>query len=141
MNKRNIAYWATTGLLSFALLGSGIMKLAGAEEVAKNMAHVGVPGWMMPLLGFWMVAAVAALLAPGTARLKEWAYAGIVFQMTGGLVAHLAVGDPLGAAFPTVVLTALAVASYVLRPATRALAPIVPQTETTQAGTRAHASA
>jgi len=121
MNARTIGYWATTGLLSFAMLGSGAGKLAQAEPLVESMAHLGYPTYVMTILGAWYVSAALALLAPGLPRLKEWAYAGIVFAMTGAFASHIMAGDPVGPSMPTLVLAGLAVASWWLRPASRRL--------------------
>ena len=82
------------------------------------MEHLGYPAYLLGILGFWMIAAVVALWLPGLDRLREWAYAGIVFQMTGAFVSHLFVGDALGQSIPVLGLLGLAVASYLLRSAT-----------------------
>lgn len=119
MKAKTITYWATTGLLSFALLSSGAMDLAGSQPLQESMARLGYPIYLMTILGFWMVAASVVLVVPRLGRLKEWAYAGIVFNMTGAFVSHLFAGDPFAQATPSLVLTGLAVASYALRPMAR----------------------
>ncbi len=125
-NAKTLGYWATTGLLSFALLGGGFGKLSGADPMVQSMEHLGFPVYLLTILGFWYVAAVPALLAPGFARLKEWAYAGVIFAMTGAFASHVLAGDPISAAAPTVVLAALAVTSYALRPEARRVAVPAP---------------
>ncbi len=125
MNAKNIAYWITTVLASLPMLGSGLGKLTGAEQIVQNMANHGVPASVRLILGFWMVLAPLALLAPGFARLKEWAYAGIGFAMTGAAAVHVMDGDPFGQTIVPLVILGFAVASYVLRPASRRLdAPV-----------------
>ncbi len=124
MNARNIAYWSTTALLAAAVLGSGLGKLAGAEPLVESMAHLGYPTYLLTILGAWMVAGAVVLLAPGFARVKEWAYAGIVFQMTGAFASHLFAGDAIATAAPTLFLTGLAVASYMLRPESRRIVTV-----------------
>jgi len=121
MTAKTIAYWATTGLLSLALFGSGLGKLTQQEPLVQSMEHLGFPLYLMTILGVWYVGAAIALMAPGLARVKEWAYAGIVFAMTGAFASHLFAGDGVAMAAPTLVLTALAIGSYWLRPATRQL--------------------
>lgn len=134
--KRKIAYWTTTGLLGFSLLASGLMKLSGAPPLLENMAHLGYPPYLLTILGLWMVAGGAVLLAPGLPRLKEWAYAGVIFQMTGAFASHMFAGDPVGPAMPALLLAAVAVASYVLRPAARTLGePVLPEANADAEGT------
>ena len=121
MNAKTIGYWATTGLSSAAILGSGVAKLTGQAPLVEAMTHLGYPLYVMQILGFWYVGAAVALLAPGLPRLKEWAYAGVTFALTGATYSHLAAGDPVAEAAPTLVLLALALASWALRPASRRL--------------------
>jgi len=119
MDKKTIGYWATTGLLSFAMLGSAGGKLTQAEPLVESMEHLGYPLYLMTILGVWYLGAAVALMIPGMGRLKEWAYAGIVFAMTGAFASHLAAGDAVADSAPTLVLLAVAVTSYVLRPESR----------------------
>ena len=131
---RTIAYWGTTGLLSVAMLGSGFAKLTAQAPVVESLNHLGFPHYLLSILGFWMVAGAVALLVPGAARIKEWAYAGIIFQMTGAVASHAFAGDALSQSAPTMFLAALAVASYVLRPASRRMIAPVSNTSAPIAG-------
>lgn len=117
----NIAYWITTGLLAFALAGSGMMNILQPPELVEGMGHLGYPLYFLTIIGVWKLLGVAAILAPRFPALKEWAYAGIVFDLSGAVISHLASGDGLGEAAVPVVLTVLAVASYLLRPEARRL--------------------
>ena len=126
MNAKTLGYWATTGLLAFALFGGGASKLAGAEPMQQSMEHLGYPAYLLTILGFWYVSAAVTLVVPGFARLKEWAYAGIVFAMSGAFASHLFAGDGLAESMPGVVLAGLAVASYMLRPSSRKAAALQP---------------
>ena len=121
MNPKTMAYWATTGLLSFALFGAGAAKLMAAPQLAENLTRIGLPTYFMQILGPWEVLAPVALLAPKFPLVKEWAYAGAFFAMTGAAAAHVLAGDAIAEAVPSAVLAALTVASYLLRPASRRL--------------------
>jgi uncharacterized membrane protein YphA (DoxX/SURF4 family) len=122
MNARTIGYWATTGLLTLAMTGSAVfMELAHAPRMVQTLAHLGYPEYLPTLLGTWKLLAVAALLAPRAARLKEWAYAGIMLDFTGALFSHLSLGDGVDRLAPPLVLLGLAAASWALRPASRTL--------------------
>src|SRR5690349_4254998 len=83
MKKNALAYWITTGLLAAAFAMGGAMDLARPPEMLAGMQHLGYPSYFLLILGAWKVLAAPALLAPGFARLKEWAYAGIVFDLSG----------------------------------------------------------
>ena len=121
MNPRTAGSWALTGLLALALTGSGIGALVRAESVVAIMLHLGYPTFVGPILGFWYIAAAVALVAPGLLRVKEWAYAGVMFAMTGALASHLFAGDGFAESAPSAVLATLTLASYLLRPNDRRL--------------------
>ena len=94
MAKRNkIIYWVATSLLAFGMLGSGIQQLMGAKAMLDILGKLGYPPYFMTILGVWKILGVIAILMPGTKLLKEWAYAGFFFTMTGALISHLVCGD------------------------------------------------
>ncbi|MDC3955244.1 DoxX family protein [Polyangium jinanense] len=119
---RTIGYWAATGLLAFAFAAGGVGDLSGAPQVLEGMTHLGYPAYFATILGVWKVLGAVALLAPRFPRLKEWAYAGIFFDLTGAAASHAASGDPAGKVITPLVLVAIAAASWALRPESRKLA-------------------
>jgi uncharacterized membrane protein YphA (DoxX/SURF4 family) len=119
---RTIAYWVTTVLIVFVLGAGGVGDLLRPPQVVELITHLGYPAYVCVILGVWKVLAVIALLAPRTPRLKEWAYAGIVFDFTGAAASHIAVGDSAGDIASPVILTLIAAASWALRPSSRHLA-------------------
>ncbi|XXX78266.1 DoxX family protein [Sorangium sp. So ce134] len=119
---RTIGYWIATGLLGFAFAAGGLADLAGSPQVLEGMAHLGYPAYFATILGVWKVLGAVALFAPGFPRLKEWAYAGIFFDLTGAAASHAAVGDAAGQVMTPLVLVAIAAASWALRPESRRLA-------------------
>jgi uncharacterized membrane protein YphA (DoxX/SURF4 family) len=123
MDKRTVSYWICTGLLAALYLFGGVVDLMAPPDVVKGMAELGYPVYFARLLGVWKLLAVAALLAPGFARLKEWAYAGIMIDLTSAAVSHTAVGDPAAKVIIPLIILVLAFASWWLRPASRVLAP------------------
>jgi len=84
--------------------------------------HLGYPVYFMTILGIWYLLAGLALLAPRLPLLKEWAYAGLIFNYTGAAASHLAAGDGSDALIPPVIFTALVITSWALRPSSRRLA-------------------
>ena len=105
----------------FAFAAGGLVDLSRGQQIIATFAHLGYPPYLATLLGVWKVLGAVAILAPRFPRLKEWAYAGIAFDLSGALVSHLAAGDGLGNLMPPVVLLALAAASWALRPESRSL--------------------
>ena len=120
--RNHKGYWITLALFAAVYTFSSIMDLADVGPAKATMEHLGYPAYVAKILGVWKAGAVLALLAPGLGRLKEWAYAGIVFDLSGGFISHIAVSDPLPKPVIPVVLLGLALTSYVLRPASRRLA-------------------
>lgn len=119
---RTIGYWLATGLVAFALGTGGAADVMRVPPVVEGMTHLGYPAYFCVILGVWKVLGAAALLAPGLPRLKEWAYAGSVFDLTGAAASHAAAGDDAAKLIAPLVLTALALLSWTLRPASRRLA-------------------
>ena len=85
------------------------------------MAGLGYPAYLATLIGVWKLLNGLAILAPRLPLLKEWAYAGVFFNMSGAVVSHLAVGDPATTVVTPLVLIVLAVISWALRPVFRRL--------------------
>jgi uncharacterized membrane protein YphA (DoxX/SURF4 family) len=121
---RSAGYWTATTLIALALLSGGAAYLFRVEEPLRGMAALGYPAYFVTLLGIWKVLGGLAILAPRLPRLKEWAYAGIAFDLTGAAFSHAAVGDPLVKAIVPLVLLAIAAASWALRPASRRLGAV-----------------
>lgn len=120
MTKRNkIIYWVSTAWLALGMLSTGIVQLLQVEEEADSFTRLGYPVHLLTLLGIWKILGVIAVLIPRAALLKEWAYAGFFFAMSGAIYAHIAVGDALSELFPPLLLLTLNVLSWYFRPADR----------------------
>ncbi|MGZ3757063.1 MAG: DoxX family protein [Mucilaginibacter sp.] len=126
MEKRNkIIYWIATALLAFGMLASGAQQIFKTSEMSVMLAQLGYPAYFMVILGVWKVAGVVAILIPRFALLKEWAYAGFFFVMTGALVSHLAIGDDgVKAIMGPIMQTVFIVLSWYFRPSDRKIASI-----------------
>ena len=121
MKAKTIGYWVATGLTGFAFLSGGAMDLSRSPQMLEGMAHLGYPAYFVSILGAWKVAGALAVLAPRFPRLKEWAYAGMAFDLTGAAMSHAASGDDAGKIMTPLVLMAIVAASWALRPASRML--------------------
>ena len=113
-----IGYWVATGLLVFCMTG-GIFELLGLKPTIEGIMRLGYPSYIIPALGLGKVLAILAILWPGLPRLKEWAYAGIFFNMMGAIVSHVAHDDHAWILVVTVVIAAITLASWALRPESR----------------------
>ncbi len=100
MKTTKILYWVFTGLMVVLMLFSGISGLAYPEQSkALITGHLGYPEYFVPLISIVKFFGVAAILVPGFPRLKEWAYAGFVFDLGMAIYSSIAVGDPVSNAW------------------------------------------
>ncbi|MGC1105542.1 MAG: DoxX family protein [Candidatus Acidiferrales bacterium] len=114
-------YWTITILLVIGLLGGGITELLRLPTNVQGIMALGYPAYVVTILGAWKVLGSAALLAPGFPRLKEWAYAGIFFNMTGAAISHAVCHGAAWHVVVTLGFAALDVASWATRPQSRRL--------------------
>jgi len=119
---RNIGYWVATGLVALAFAFGGALDVSRSPQVIEGMAHLGYPAYVATLIGIWKLLGAVAVVVPGFPRIKEWAYAGMFFDLTGAAVSHAASGDPTGNVLTPIILLAIVGASYALRPDNRRLA-------------------
>ena len=120
MSKRNkIIYWIATLWLALGMVSSGIVQLIKNKEEVDMMTHLGYPLYFLTIIGVWKMLGVAAVLIPKVPLVKEWAYAGFFFAMSGAVVSHFAVGDGAKEFFGPVLLLILTVISWYLRPLDR----------------------
>ena len=125
--ERNRAtfYWLATALLLSELVLGGIWDVLRVPRVRELIERLGYPTYFLVILGVWKLLGAVALVIPRFPRLKEWAYAGIVFNLTGALISHVVSGDiePGPMAYLVVMIGATA-ASWFLRPPSRRNFPI-----------------
>ncbi|KQX44560.1 MULTISPECIES: DoxX family protein [unclassified Paenibacillus] len=96
MKKTKVMYWIFTALL-VALMGIGaIPDILYASDAVALFAHLGYPSYLLPFLGVAKLLGLVAILIPGFPRMKEWAYAGLTFDLVGAMYSSIAVGDPVG---------------------------------------------
>ena len=89
-----VGYWVATALAALAFITGGAFDVARGEQVRSIMSHLGYPAYFAALLGVWKILGGLAILAPRMPRLKEWAYAGMFFDLSGAAISHGSVGDP-----------------------------------------------
>tara|TARA_R110002049_G_scaffold88528_1_gene223286 strand:+ start:6431 stop:6805 length:375 start_codon:yes stop_codon:yes gene_type:complete len=122
MKKRNkIIYWIATIWISLGMLSTGIVQLLQLEENIQIMQLLGYPMYLLSILGVWKILGVVAILIPKFPLLKEWAYAGFFFLMTGAMISHTIVKDEMITLFGPTLLLVLTVISWYFRPANRKL--------------------
>lgn len=118
---RSAGYWPATILIALAMLSGGAAYLLRADTPLRGIADLGYPAYFVAVLGIWKVLGGLALLVPRFPLLKEWAYAGITFNLTGAAFSHAAVSDPGPKVIVPLVLLAITAVSWALRPSSRRL--------------------
>jgi hypothetical protein len=116
---RPIAYWIVTVLLVLETITGAFWDLLKVPAARDPLVHLGYPDYLLVILGVWKLLAVIALLVPRFAIVKEWAYAGIFFEMTGAIASHLAAGDGFSTWAVAAVFALVIIASWAWRPASR----------------------
>jgi hypothetical protein len=133
MKAKLIIYWVTTMLIALETLAGGVVDLAHGRTnvfsgplVVDIVTNLGYPVYVLTILGIWKLLGATVLLAPSLPRLKEWAYAGIVFELTGAIASWLFIGDKTGQFIAPLILAALTMTSWALRPPSRTLGALLP---------------
>ncbi|AEA45724.1 DoxX family protein [Fluviicola taffensis] len=119
MRTKKIIYWIATIWLSLGMLSTGIVQLLKMKQDVDRMAELQYPVYLLTLLGIWKILGVIAILIPKFPILKEWAYAGFFFAMSGAVFSHIASGSPMIEIFPSLLLLILTGVSWCLRPVNR----------------------
>ena len=114
-------YWVATIAAVAGVAGTGLLDLAGTAGMAQHVTSLGYPSYLQHLLGVAKLLGGGAILLPRLRRLKEWAYAGMTFDLVGACYSHLAHRDAAAELVLPLVLLALLVTSYTLRPDSRRL--------------------
>jgi hypothetical protein len=117
MTKRNqIIYWIAAAWLSLGMLSTGIVQLLKMKQEVDLFTHLGYPIYFLTLLAVWKFLGVVIVLMPKAPLLKEWAYAGFFFAMSGAIISHIQLGDSFAETFPPILLLILTIVSWYFRP-------------------------
>lgn len=120
MTKRNkIFYWIATLWLALGMVSTGIVQLIKHKNEVAMMTHLGYPVYFLTIISIWKFLGVIVILIPKFPLLKEWAYAGFFFAMSGAVFSHLICHDGAREIFGPVLLLVLTAVSWYFRPAYR----------------------
>lgn len=122
MNAKQIGYWVSLVLFSLAMGFGGIADLTKNPDIMESLKKLGYPEYMALILGAWKIGGVITILLPGCGLLKEWAYAGFLFDLTGASVSHAMVRDSAAEIIIPLVILVIGGCSWFLRPASRRIA-------------------
>jgi hypothetical protein len=118
--SKMIIYWIATILVSVGMFGSGFAQVIHSKQMVDIVIPLGYPMYFLNIIGVWKMLGVIAILVPGFKLLKEWAYAGLFFVMTGALISHLASGDfAIKGIIGPLMQTIFIILSWYFRPAKR----------------------
>lgn len=123
--SKAIGYWIATTLVALTFIAAGFADLVRLADMVGAMHHLGYPVYLTTILGVWKLLGAVAIVAPRFPRLKEWAYAGMLFDLSGAAVSHAFTGDPVGVILTPLALLVLVGISWVLRPQGRVLGQLL----------------
>ena len=121
-----ICFWSTTAVLAFVCLSGGVADLLRLPGTLEGMTDIGYPAYVLTILGFWKVLGAIAVLVPRFPRLKEWAYAGAFFELTGAVASHVASGSSVRHLIWPGLFALCAIVSWALRPQSRRVGTVLP---------------
>lgn len=120
MSKRSkIIYWVATLFLSLGMLAGGIQQMLQIGGYNEIVTRLGYPLYMLSIIGVWKILGVVVILLPRFPLLKEWAYAGFFFVMTGAAISHIVMKEPFVEVMPSLTLLIAIAISWYFRPASR----------------------
>ena len=119
MKTNNIIYWIATIFLCLGMTAGGIQQMLQIGGYNEIVTELGYPLYVLSILGVWKLLGVIVVLLPKCKLLKEWAYAGFFFAMSGAFVSHLAVGQGFAEAIPSLILLVVTIISWYFRPQNR----------------------
>jgi uncharacterized membrane protein YphA (DoxX/SURF4 family) len=113
--SRKVIFWITTTIIAIAFFVTGLGNILPFAHIAQDMAHLGYPTYFLKILGTWKILAAIALFIPNAPRIKEWAYAGMILDLTGAAFSRFAMGDALPLIVLPLGIAILVTINYTLR--------------------------
>jgi len=121
---RTTFYWIVTAFLAIGMTAGGIQQLLHVGGYVPIVESLGYPAYLLSILGAWKLAGVIVILLPKLSLLKEWAYAGFTFAMSGAAISHILCLHPITEVLPSLILLAATILSWWLRPSHRRIIPL-----------------
>ena len=120
-NRKKVYYWVVTIFLALGMTAGGVQQMFQIGGYNEIVSGLGYPLYLLSIIGTWKILGVIVILVPKFPLVKEWAYAGFFFVMSGAFISHLTVGQSFSEAVPALILLSVTVLSWFLRPASRKL--------------------
>ncbi len=121
--SHKIIYWIATIWLALAMVASGVQQVFQMKSFADIVLPLGYPMYFLTILGVWKILGAIVILLPRLPLIKEWAYAGFFFAMSGAVVSHLVMGN-FAEAMPSIILAIMVMISWYFRPVEKKLIPV-----------------
>ena len=113
MKSTKTIYWISTGLFSAFMIFSAIPDIIMMDDAVKFMTHLGYPKYFIPFIGYAKVLGSLAILIPGFKKIKEWAYAGLVFDLLGAVYSNISTDGFQPGMLVMLVIFAVVITSYI----------------------------
>jgi len=110
-----VIFWITSIVIAIAFFVTGVGNLVPFKHIARDMTHLGYPSYFLKILGSWKILAAVTILIPKIPRVKEWAYAGMILDLTGAAFSRFAMGDVLLLIIMPLGMAILVTINYILR--------------------------
>lgn len=112
---RKIIFVITTAIIAIIYFITGLGNILPFAHIAQDMAHLGYPTYFLKIIGIWKILAAFVVVIPNIPRIKEWAYAGMIFDLTGAVLSRYFIGDPLPTIIIPLGISVLITINYVIR--------------------------
>jgi hypothetical protein len=113
---RKIFFWMTTVIIALAYFITGIGNILPFAHIAQDMAHLGYPPYFLKIIGTWKILAAIVIVIPDFQRIKEWAYAGMILDLTGAAFSRFFSGDGVIMIIVPLAISGLVIISWALQP-------------------------
>ncbi len=114
MKKTKIIYWIVTILFAGFMIFSAVPDVMGSPEATAFITKLGYPLYFVAFIGVAKILGGIAILIPGFPRIKEWAYAGLCFDLIGATYSFIALKYPVSGWAPMLIFIGIAFCSYFL---------------------------
>lgn len=118
MSRRTI-FWMTTAVIAIVYFITGLGNILPVAHIAQDMAHLGYPTYFLKIIGVWKILAAIVIVIPNIPLIKEWAYAGMMLDLTGAAFSRFAIGDPLPQIIIPLCIAMLVTVNHLLRHLTK----------------------
>jgi uncharacterized membrane protein YphA (DoxX/SURF4 family) len=85
MKKTKTIFWIVTIVFAVFMAFTAVPDVMLVPDAVKFMTHLGYPNYFTVFIGVAKILGCIAIVIPGYFRVKEWAYAGLFFDLMGAI--------------------------------------------------------